>query len=99
MSVANFNQATSDVNATVEKGKKTDAKLAAQDEKIASFSARFDEMEKLFTVGISAVKSAAENSEKILRLGFCNTEELVKKGYAAEIQKVGVKDEPSEEKT
>ena len=53
----------------------------------------------MFAEGIASVKSAAENSEKILRLGFCNTEELVKKGYASEIQKVGAKDEQNEEET
>ena len=99
VSVQKFNQATSDVNATVENGKKTDEALAAQNDRIAAFEARFDEMEQLFTNGIASIKTAAENSEKILRLGFCNTEELVKKGYATEIEKVGVKDESSEEET
>lgn len=97
--VEKFKTATQDVNDTVENGKKTDRALAAQDEKIASFSARFDEMERIFHEGIASVKSAAENSEKILRLGFCNTEELVKKGYAKEIQKVGAIDEQNAEET
>lgn len=90
-SVAKFNQATSDVNSTVANGKKTDTKLAEQDEKIEDFSERFDQMEKMFTEGFAFVKSSAENTEKILRIGFCNTEELVRKGYAAEIAKVGKK--------
>lgn len=97
VSVAKFNQATNDVNATVENGKKTDEKLAEQDQKIEAFSERFDRMEAMFNAGIASVKSAAENSEKILRLGFCNTEELVKKGYATEIEKVGAKNEQDEE--
>ena len=42
VSVAKFNQATSDVNATVENGKKTDEKLAEQDQKIEAFSERFE---------------------------------------------------------
>ena len=89
--VAKFNQATSDVKATAENGKKTDAKLAEQDEKIEAFSERFDKMEKMFSDGIASVKNSTENTEKILRIGFCNTEELVRKGYATEIAKVGKK--------
>ena len=86
-------------NATVENGKKTDEKLAEQDQKIESFSERFDRMEEMFNAGIASIKSAAENSEKILRLGFCNTEELVRKGYATEIEKVGAKNEQDKEET
>ena len=52
-SVAKFNQATSDVNSTVANGKKTDTKLAEQDEKIEDFSERFDQMEKMFTEGFA----------------------------------------------
>ena len=96
VSVAKFNQATSDVNATVENGKKTNEKLAEQDSKIEAFSERFNKMEKLFVDNISSVKTAAENSEKILRIGFCNTDELVRKGYAREIGKVGTDNEQDE---
>ena len=99
VSVAKFNQATSDVNATVENGKKTDEKLAEQDQKIEAFSERFDRMEEMFNAGIASIKSTVENSEKILRLGFCNIDELVKKGYATEIEKVGAKNEQDEEET
>lgn len=95
-SLKSFDQATSDVNATVENGKKTGEAIAAQDRKIEAFAERFDRMEKLFADGISSVRSTAENSEKILRIGFCNTEELVRKGYAAEIGKVGIKNEQDE---
>ncbi len=96
-SVAKFNQATSDVNATVENGKRTDAAIAAQDKKIAAFSERFDAMETLFVEGISSVRSTAENAEKILRIGFGNTSELVHKGFAAEIAKVGTENEQNKE--
>lgn len=92
-----FTKATADVNATVENGKQNEQKLAEQDAKIAAFAERFNEMEKLFTEGLSAVKKAAGNSEKILRIGFGNTAELVKKGFAAEIAKVGEENEQDKE--
>ncbi len=38
---------------------------------------------------INRIESVAANTEQIVRLGFCNTDELVKKGYAVEIAKVG----------
>ena len=48
---------------------------------------------------MDSLKHTAENTEKILRIGFGNTDELVKKGYAREIAKVGVKDEQRKEKS
>lgn len=96
-SVAKFNQATSDVNAAAENGKRTDAALSAQDKKIAAFSERFDALEKRFADEISSVKTTAENTEKILRIGFGNTTELVRKGFAAEIAKVGKENEQNKE--
>ena len=38
---------------------------------------------------LDRIEAATENTEKIVRLAFCNTDELVKKGYANEIAKVG----------
>lgn len=95
--VSLFTKATSDVNNTVESGKKTENKLAQQDAKIEVFTERFNELEKIVTDGLKTVKTAAENSEKILRIGFGNTAELVKKGYAAEIAKVGKTNEREKE--
>ena len=95
--IAKFNQATSDVNETVANGKNTDSKLAEQDKKIEAFSDRFDEMEKMFSEGISSIKISSENTEKILRIGFCNTQELVRNGYAREIAKVGTHNERNKE--
>ncbi len=92
-----FTKATTDVNTTVESGKQTENKLAQQDEKIAAFAERFNEIEKLFTEELKNLKKTAENSEKILRIGFGNTIELVKRGYAAEIAKVGKTNEQNEE--
>ncbi len=52
------------------------------EQKIASLETRLDNIEM-----------AAQNTEKIVRIGFCNSDELVKKGYAKEIAKVGQGDE------
>ncbi len=49
---------------------------------------RIAELEK----SLGNIKTATNNTEKIVRLAFCNTDELVKKGFAKEIAKVG-KDE------
>lgn len=97
--IAMFTKATSDVNDTVESGKRNNERLDEQDRKIESFFERFDKIEKVFTDEMDSLKHTAENTEKILRIGFGNTDELVKKGYAREIAKVGVKDEQRKEKS
>lgn len=94
--ISKFNQATQDVNSTVENGKRTDDALHQQDAKIEAFNQRFDRMEQLVIESTDSIKCATENTEQIVRIGFGNTDELVKKGYAAEIEKVGVKDEQEE---
>nr|DAL67680.1 MAG TPA: hypothetical protein [Caudoviricetes sp.] len=46
---------------------------------------------------LGAIETSAKNTEKIVRLGFCNTNELVAKGYANEIAKVGGENEGQDE--
>ncbi|MEG2450613.1 MAG: hypothetical protein RSB09_02650 [Clostridia bacterium] len=53
--------------------------------KVASLEDRLDKIEK-----------ATANTEEILRIGFGNLDELVTKGYANEISKVGGEDEKNE---
>lgn len=96
VSITKFNQATKDVNDTVETGKKTDNALAEQDKKIEAFTLKLEETAQAFTEAVNSVKNTVQNTEQIVRIGFGNTEELVKKGYAAEIEKVGVEDEQEE---
>ena len=38
---------------------------------------------------LGKIETAVQNTEEIVRIGFCNNDELVKKGYAKEIAKVG----------
>lgn len=80
----NFNTATKDVNDTVTNNSRTEQRVADCEERLTAFDNRLDRIE-----------TAADNTEKIVRIGFCNTDELVKKGYAKEIAKVG-KDEVEE---
>lgn len=46
---------------------------------------------------VLTIKEKTVNTEKIVKIGFSNTEELVNKGIAAEIIKVGAEDENTEE--
>jgi hypothetical protein len=39
------------------------------------------------------IQQGVQNLEEIVRIGFCNTSELVKNGYARQISKVGHVDE------
>lgn len=50
--------------------------------KIAELEGRLERIEK-----------GVERTEEIVRLGFCNNDELVKKGYAKQIAKVGQDEE------
>ena len=97
ISLAKFNQATKDVNDAAKNGEKIDSAVIAQDKKISSFEERFDIIEGIFREEIASLKVAAENTERILRIGFCNTDELVRKGFAAEIGKVGAENVQNEE--
>ena len=45
---------------------------------------------------VASLKKTAENTKEMVKIGFCNTSELVANGYAAEIAKVGENEEESE---
>lgn len=72
-----FDKATNDINETVQTGRRTDDALYEQDAKIAELKA---EMEH--------IRFTADETKEMLRIGLCNTKELVVNGYAAEIAKV-----------
>lgn len=92
-SVAKFNQATDDVNATVENDKTVVAMLGEYREEINSCIAELKTLKSDVEKAIAPVKKTVDNIDKVVHIGFCNSEELVKKGYAHEIEKVGVDDE------
>lgn len=93
--VDKFDKATGDINDTVENGRMTEGKLSEQDRRLNHFNERFDSLENKLV----PIQKSADNTEKIVRIGFCNTDELVRKGYAAEIEKVGVENERETEET
>lgn len=72
-----FDKATNDINETVQTGRRTDDALYEQDAKIAELKA---EMEH--------IRLTTDETKEMLRIGLCNTKELVVNGYAAEIAKV-----------
>lgn len=72
-----FDKATSDIDATVQTGKHTDEALYAQNAKIAELRAEIDH-----------IKINTDETKEMIRIGLCNTRELVANGYAAEIAKV-----------
>ena len=95
-----FNKATDDVTATAKMGKETNNSI---EQFKVEFLQQFCETVK---AGVEAMNSQNEqitrieqhacNTEEILRIGFGNTEELVTKGYASEIAKVGANNEKDE---
>lgn len=82
----NFKSATKDVNDTVANNSKTEKKVVELEERIVGLEER-----------LGGIETSSQNTEQIVRLAFCNTDELVKKGYAKEIAKVG-SNEVKEEK-
>ena len=96
-----FNQATSDINKTVENGNESKNSVATMSQEIKEgftqicndIKAEFKEHKET----IHRIDEATSNTEEITRIGFGNMDELVNKGYAAEIAKVGVKDEREED--
>ena len=59
----------------------------------------FAKQAKALDERISHIEQSTQNTERIARIGFGNMEELVKNGYAAEIEKVGKDEEQDKEST
>lgn len=73
-----FKSATKDVNDTVANNGKTEKKVVELEERIAGLEGC-----------LGGIETSSKNTEQIVRIAFCNTDELVRKGYAKEIAKVG----------
>ncbi|MBQ9760144.1 MAG: hypothetical protein IJW16_02215 [Clostridia bacterium] len=84
-----FDKASEDVNATVKSKQKYDERLNAYGERLST-------MEKCMTEGLARMERKLGNIERIERIGFGNTRELVQNGYARAIAKVGEEDEDLE---
>ena len=98
-SAAKFDKATEDVNTTYQNDKEMLDFLSEYREEMSSMMEEFKALRGDVEGYISPVKQTAENIEKIARIGFGNTAELVRNGYAHEIAKVGKEDEQSKENT
>lgn len=95
--VSKFKQATDDVNATVDNDKTVVQTIGEYSTKLDVLVTELKTLKTDVESIIAPVAKKVENIEKVVHIGFCNNEELVKKGYAHEIEKVGVEDESSEE--
>lgn len=96
-----FGKATENVNTAAQNSKQSSenleeykTELASQfNEVVGATNERWQEQDER----LKRIERSVANTEKIARIGFGNTEELVTKGYAAEIAKVGDKDESETE--
>ncbi|MCX4257949.1 MAG: hypothetical protein OSJ54_13620 [Oscillospiraceae bacterium] len=88
-----FKDATNDVNGTKENGEKSIQKIESlakdTEAKLQGIADDFSQKVKNFDERLTRIEQASVNAEQISRIGFGNMEELVKNGYAAEIEKVG----------
>lgn len=95
-----FNQATTDINKTVEKGKESKDNIESMTQNIKEgFDKICNDIKTEFKEHketVQRIDKATTNTEEITRIGFGNMDELVNKGFAAEIAKVGVEDEREE---
>lgn len=98
-----FKEATKDVNKTAKDGDENTAKIEAFVGEVgAKLEKVVDEFAKKTTAldeRINRIEQSTQNTERIVRIGFGNMEELVKNGYSAEIQKVGQDEEERKETT
>lgn len=92
-SVTNFNQATDDVNATVKNDRIVLAKLDTYEQRLEALIFELQTLKSDVSETVAPIEEKVNNIEKVVHIGFCNCEELVKKGYAREIERVGKKDE------
>ena len=77
------------VSTAVEKFNKVTKDVSDTVENNGKNTSRINNLEERLT----RIENSTTNIEEIARIGFCNMDELVRKGYAQEIQKVGKDDE------
>ena len=99
LTLEKFGKATQDISDTVQNGKKTDQTLdgynntlLGYNDRIAAFEYRFDRLEQVIAERLSPIEKNTSATRKMAQIGFCNTGELVRNGYAAEIAKVNKRD-------
>ncbi len=89
-----FDKSSDKLDKSSDAALKAKEQLAAAKENIESLKEEFKEVKD----GYDKMLTSLSNIEKIVRIGFENTDELVIKGYAHEIAKVGAMDEKKDNK-
>lgn len=88
-----FNNSSDKLEKSQEVAEKAKKQLKEAQNDVQSLKAEFAEVKE----GYKQMISSVSNIEKIVRLGFGNSDELIVKGYAHEIAKVGSENEKNEE--
>lgn len=95
-----FNKATTDINKTIESGNENQNNISLMREKLEKEFMQMVENVKSelneYKETLERIDKVASNVERITRIGFGNMTELVTKGYAVEIAKVGTNNERKE---
>ena len=98
--MAKFNKASDDITATAGESEQTKKDTKAELDKLSGeykqlleqnkqLETRYAALEAVVTSEMAAFRSMAGDIERMLIVGFCNNRELVEKGYAKQIARLG----------
>ena len=90
--LTSFDKATQDVNGTAQSGKNTIENVLKCKEDIQAIMDEFTLAKTEMQEALTQMQNGINNIETISRIGFGNTSELVKNGYARQIAEVGQDD-------
>lgn len=93
LTLTSFDKATQDVNGSAENGKNATKTVLECKDEIKQMMKDFEVAKSQMQEAMIPIQQGVQNLEEIVRIGFCNTSELVKNGYARQISKVGHVDE------
>lgn len=94
--LTSFDKATQDVNGTAESGKNTVENVLKCKDDIQIMMNEFIATKTEMQEALIQMQNGINNIETISRIGFGNTSELVKNGYARQIAEVGQDDNTQE---
>ena len=93
LTLTSFDKATQDVNGSAESGKNATKTVLECKDEIKQMMNELEIAKSQTQEAMIPIQQGVQNLEEIVRIGFCNTSELVKNGYARQISKVGHEDE------
>lgn len=93
LTLTSFDKATQDVNGSAESGKNATKTVLECKDEIKQMMNELEIAKSQMQEAMIPIQQGVQNLEEIVRIGFCNTSELVKNGYARQISKVGHEDE------